>query len=86
MVMLYGDTYVDGTFYLSYAMNNSIEGPWSKPVAVWTPPVLEQCGGNAASWNYQGHAHPGWDPSGKTLLVSYASCAMYVSFAMISWA
>jgi hypothetical protein len=72
--------------YLSYAMNNSIEGPWSKPVAVWTPPVLEQCGGNAASWNYQGHAHPGWDPSGKTLLVSYASCAMYVSFAMISWA
>jgi hypothetical protein len=48
--------------------------------------VLEQCGGNAASWNYQGHAHPGWDPSGKTLLVSYASCAMYVSFAMISWA
>jgi hypothetical protein len=85
MVMLFGDTYVDGTFYMSYATTNRIEGPWSKPVAIWTPPVPADCSRTTESWNYQGHAHPGWDPSGKTLLISYASCALYVSFAKITW-
>jgi hypothetical protein len=85
LVMLFGDTWVDGTFYVSYATNNSIEGPWSKPVAIWTPPVPKECANDSDGWNYQGHAHPGWDPSGKTLLISYASCAKYVSFARITW-
>ena len=85
MVILFGDTWVDGTFYMSYATTNSLEGPWSTPVAVWTPPVPAQCANESFDWNYQAHAHPGWDTTGKTLLISFASCAMYVSFALITW-
>lgn len=84
-MMVWGDTWVDGTFWFSYATTNNLEGPWSTPVAIWTPPVPEQCSSSSYDWNYQGHAHPGWDTTGKTLLISYASCAAYVSFALITW-
>jgi hypothetical protein len=86
MIMVWGDTSISGTFWFSYATTNNIEGPWSTPVAIWTPPVPGECSGSSVDWNYQGHAHPGWDTSGKTLLISYASCALYVSFALITWA
>lgn len=85
IVMIWGDGGIDGTFWFSYALNNNLEGPWSEPVAIWTPPTTPECLSSSQAWNYQGHAHPGWDPSGKTLLISYASCATYVSFASISW-
>jgi hypothetical protein len=85
MVMTWGDSGIDGKLWFSYAENNRLEGPWSTPQAIWTPPVPEECKGVQGDWNYQLHAHPGWDPTGKTLLVSYASCAQYVSFAKITW-
>ncbi|KAH8804546.1 hypothetical protein F5884DRAFT_859173 [Xylogone sp. PMI_703] len=85
-VMLWGDSGIDGTFWLSYAINNNLEGPWSTPVVIWTPAVLKECEDMPNAWNYQEHAHPGWDPTGKTLLISYASCDNYVSFAQITWA
>jgi hypothetical protein len=85
-VMTFGDTWVDGSFWFSYATTNNLEGPWSTPQSVWTPPVPSQCSSSSEDWNYQAHAHPGWDTTGKTLLVSYASCATYVSMALITWA
>lgn len=85
-MMLFGDMGIDSTFWFSYATTNTLEGPWSTPVAIWTPPVPSECGGSTEPWNYQAHAHPGWDPTGKTLLVSYASCGEYVSMATITWA
>jgi hypothetical protein len=86
MMMVWGDTWVDGSFWFSYATTNSIEGPWSTPVAIWTPPVPGECSSTSEAWNYQAHAHPGWGTTGKTLLLSYASCALYVSFALLTWA
>ena len=85
MVMTWGDSGIDGNLWFSYAENNNLEGPWSTPEAIWTPPVPSECNGVQGDWNYQLHAHPGWDPTGKTLLVSYASCTQYVSFAKIAW-
>lgn len=84
-VMMWGDAGIDGTFWFSYALDNDLLGAWSDPVAIWTPPLLAECNGNSEDWNYCGHAHPGWDPSGQTLLISYSSCANYVSFAKITW-
>ncbi|TVY86438.1 hypothetical protein LAWI1_G007431 [Lachnellula willkommii] len=58
----------------------------STSTAIWTPPIPPECAAAPdLNFNYQGHAHPGWDPTGKTLLVSYASCANYVSMAKITW-
>ena len=84
-VMMWGDEGIDGTFWFSYATTNNLEGPWSTPVAIYTPPTLSQCAGTDDAWNYQGHAHPGWDTTGKTLLISFASCSQYVSMARIMW-
>ena len=55
-------------------------------IAIWTPPVPSECDSQNGDYNYQAHAHPGWDPSGKSLLVSYSSCTLYVSMAKITWA
>lgn len=85
MVMTWGDSGIDGRLWFSYAENNKLEGPWSTPEPIWTTPVPSQCKGTQGDWNYQLHAHPGWDETGKTLLISYASCAQFVSFAKITW-
>lgn len=85
MVMTWGDGGIDGIIWFSYAINNDLEGPWSTPQPLWTTPVPTECSGSSGDWNYQLHAHPGWDPSGKTLLISYSSCSRYVSFASITW-
>lgn len=85
-VMMWGDQGIDGTFWFSYATTNNLEGPWSTPLAIYTPPALSQCASSSEAYNYQGHAHPGWDTTGKTLLISFASCAEYVSMAKITWA
>lgn len=84
-VMIWGDQGIDGNFWFSYAINNNMEGEWSKPVNIWTPPVPAGCDKTTEAWNYQGHAHPGWDTTGKTLLISFASCADYVTFATVTW-
>jgi hypothetical protein len=85
-VMMWGDSGIDGTFWFSYALDHdNLEGGWSEPQAIWTPPVLDQCNASSTDWNYCQHGHPGWDPSGKTLLISYSSCESYVSFARIIW-
>ena len=58
---------------------------------IWSSPVPKKeceergCGGEA--WNYQGHAHPGWFKDGEKdrLLLSYSSCARYVSMGVVKW-
>jgi hypothetical protein len=84
-VMIWGDQGIDGNFWFSYAVDNNMEGEWSEPINIWTPPVPKGCNNSNVAWNYQGHAHPGWDTSGKTLLISFASCEAYVTFATVTW-
>lgn len=87
MMMVFMSKFVDGQFWASYAVDGRLEGPWSAPVVVWTSPVPKECKGDkCGEYNYQGHAHPGWDPSGRTLLLSYSSCARFVSMAKLTWA
>ena len=86
LMMVFMSQFVDGQFWASYAVENRIEGPWSKPVMIFESPVPKECQREDFGWNYQGHAHPGWDPSGRTLLLSYSSCARFVSMAKVTWA
>jgi hypothetical protein len=79
-VMVWGDSGIDGTFWYSAANDpTNLAGGWSDPVAIYTPPQLSECADTSSSWNYCGHSHPGWDTTGKTLLLSYSSCASYIS-------
>ena len=87
MMMVFMSKFVDGQFWGSYALDDGrLDGPWSEPVVLWTSPVPKECKGDkCGEFNYQGHAHPGWDPSGRTLLLSYSSCARFVSMAKLTW-
>jgi hypothetical protein len=84
-VMVFSDNGVDGAFRASYSTSGHIRGPWTEPVMVYSPPVPAPCQKTEAAWNYQAHSHYGVDPSGKTLLLSYSSCATYVSMARLHW-
>jgi hypothetical protein len=53
-------------------------------VALYSAPVPAECPKN--SYNYNGHGHAGFDPSGASLILSYSSCAGYVSMARLHWA
>ena len=86
-MIVFMDGGVDGTFRASYSINNELEGPWSEPVALYTPPIPEYCQNQSGLIDiYDGHALHGWDPSGKTLLLSYSSCAAIVEMALLTWA
>ncbi|KIM97603.1 hypothetical protein OIDMADRAFT_58207 [Oidiodendron maius Zn] len=86
MVMIWGDAGIDGQVWFSYAINNDIAGTWSELQAIWQTPLTELYSRSTEDWNYQIHTHPGWDETGKTLLIRYSSCAAYVSYTQITWA
>ena len=56
--------FADSTFYMRYALDGIIEGRWSDEMTLHAPPAGQQ-------FNYAGHAYPSFDPSGKTLLLSW---------------
>lgn len=82
-VMVWMDGLIDGIFWASQSTSGTVTGPWSAPQQIWTSPLAKECAGQG--WNYQGHAHPGWDSTGKTLMISYVSCVNYVSMAKVVW-
>ena len=59
MVMIWGDSGIDGQVWFSYAIENKIDGPWSEPEAIWVTPLVPECAATKEDWNYQIHAHPG---------------------------
>ena len=86
-VIVFMDGGIDGTFRASYSTNNALEGPWSDPVEIYTASVPDYCKNQTGLIDvYDGHALHGWDPSGKTLLLSYSSCAAVVEMALLTWA
>jgi hypothetical protein len=85
-MIVFSDSGVDGAFRASYSTSGEVHGPWTVPKTIYTPDVPERCKTTKAAWNYQAHTHYGVDPSGRTLLLSYSSCATYVSMARLHWA
>jgi hypothetical protein len=84
-LLVFFDNEADDAVRISYSTTGTITGEWTEPKTVYSPPVPSQCTGNGA-YNYAMHAHPGLDTTGKTLVVSWSSCAAYVSMARIHWA
>jgi hypothetical protein len=83
-VLVFADSGVDGAFRASYSTSGHVRGPWTAPVTVYNSPLPAGCPKN--SWNYDGHAHAGFDPSGASLILSFSSCENYVSMARLHWA
>ncbi|KAI4150402.1 MAG: hypothetical protein LQ340_004104 [Diploschistes diacapsis] len=55
-----------GTFRLRYALEGRVEGKWSEAME-----LLDTEAGTKVPYNFAGHAYPGYDESGKTLLLSW---------------
>ncbi|MCJ1313584.1 hypothetical protein MMC25_007263 [Agyrium rufum] len=58
------------TFFIRYALGDGVKSAWSDQIRF--------CGTTQGTeYNYAGHAYPSFDPSGKTLLLSYSYNGAY---------
>jgi len=84
-------------FYISYAIPSSstngtsapsITGPWTTPQLLFEMQTDPMCAIYAPKYEieYQGHAYPMWDRSGKTLLVSWSACNAWTRMARVEFA
>jgi hypothetical protein len=86
-VIVFSDSGVDGLFRASYSTSGEPRGPWTTPVTIYKPPIPSQCtSSSSGDYDYAAHVHYGVDPTGSTLLLSYSSCAAYVSMARVQFA
>nr|POF11401.1 hypothetical protein CFP56_44239 [Quercus suber] len=88
----------NGIFNLAYSTTGLVEGPYEDLGPVFGPPLDEGCDQSSPNYNpivgvggniiqvYLTHAHPGYDPSGKTLTVGWISCNTFTNFAKITFA
>ncbi|KAB8339042.1 hypothetical protein FH972_021978 [Carpinus fangiana] len=89
-LMVFMDSSISGQFWVSYSTDGGLTN-WSKAEKLWqplpNPTWKDECdaSGMGGKWNYAGHAHPHWDPSGKTLLLSWSSCTVWVNMATLTW-
>lgn len=79
LLAVFTDAYIDGTFYISYSKSGTIVGPWSEPSIFYQTP------NPSSNFNYAGHAYPGFDLSGKTLLLSYTFGGLWTRFVRVTW-
>ena len=82
---IFTDGGVDGTFWITYPLQGQITDEWSTPVALYTPPAPTEPCESGHQWNYAGHSYPEYDPSGKTLLLSWSSCESYIHMTTVLW-
>ncbi|TVY82349.1 hypothetical protein LSUE1_G002407 [Lachnellula suecica] len=76
---------VDDTFKLMYSTNGAITGPWSTVAQNVT--VTPGCSGSdcAVSYNYNSHAYPDIDTTGKTLLLGWIYNGTTTQFTTITF-
>ncbi|MCJ1413770.1 hypothetical protein MMC32_000095 [Xylographa parallela] len=73
----------DNTFYVRYALDGWVAGRWSAEQVLYvTAPAPHDPGD---PFNYAGHANPSWDPSGRTLGLSWSYGGAWTQVATVSW-
>ena len=64
-IFIYFDMSASNTFYVRYSQNDTVTGIWSDQITLYTTTQSSEI------FNYAGHAYPGYDPSGKTVVLSW---------------
>ena len=68
----------DSKFFIRYSVNGQVTGPWSDPQTLYQTIPGTQI-------NYAGHAYPSYDPSGKTLLLTWTYEGKYTQMSTITF-
>ena len=78
---IYFDDFVDNIFWLRYSYGDKITtGGWSDQIQLYvTTPA-------SGKYNYAGHAYPGYDPTGKTILLSWTYDGSQTGMAVVTFA
>lgn len=81
------DSSVAGTFWVAYSTTGAITGPWTETAQLYQTPQDPACkqDGLRDTWNYSGFPHPGLDPSGASLVVSWSACGPFVDMSRLVW-
>lgn len=76
---------INSDFFISYSTSQMITGPYTVPQWIFTPGTNEMCEIYSPNWtlNYAGHAYPGFDRTGKSLLLSWSSCNAWTTMATV---
>lgn len=72
---------LDSTYYVAYTNASDFSTGFSVYQKTWEAPTL----GGSNDHAYSQHSYPHWDPTGRSLLVSWAEEGEYVRMANISF-
>ncbi|MCJ1241857.1 hypothetical protein MMC14_009863 [Varicellaria rhodocarpa] len=75
---VYFDGFPDNTFRFRYSLDGQVTGAWSDQMDLY-----ETVQGN--TFNYAGHAYPGYDQTGKTLLLSWTYEGEHTKMAQVTF-
>jgi len=80
-VFIYFNGYADSTFRMVYSLSGTVLGPWSTEQVLYKTSVP-----TGQNYNYAGHAYPTWDPTGKTVTLSWTINGSTTRMAKVAWA
>ena len=78
-ILIYFEGQLSSTFYLRYSTSGLASGPYSDKV------VLHKTAPVQGGFNYAGHAYGGYDPSGKTVLLSWTYKGAQTKMARVTF-
>ncbi len=81
-IAIYFDDFVDNIFWLRYSKDGMVHtGQWSDQIQLFeTTPY------SSSKYNYAGHAYPGYDTTGKTVLLSWTYDGSQTAMATVTFA
>jgi hypothetical protein len=76
---IYFDNFANSIFYMRYSLDGDVTGTWSDQITLYeTTPVSNK-------FNYAAHAYPGYDESGKTVLLSWTYGGYQTKMATVTF-
>ena len=74
-----------GGFNVAYS--DSLTSGWSQPQSLYEAQIPDSIkSGSSSNIIYAGHSYPDWDPSGKSLLLSWTCDEMWTQMAVVEFA
>lgn len=94
-MLSYSSFGLTGLYNLAYSNTGNVEGPYSDISGFYAPPLDPGCDSSSPEYvpaSYKGvdvvylmHSHPGYDTTGKTMVIGWISCNTFTNFARVTF-